>query len=115
MMYNFRSLINLYKSNDLYLLQETEGYYDKFNNWIPGKFEEIQIFGAVTNLGTDELNFDEGGTYNKDDRKLYSYVALTKGTKIKHKGKIYTILDDMDYTEHDEGLHIYYMKRGDRD
>lgn len=114
-MYNFHKLINIYKSNSLYLISKGEGYYDSMNNWIDGEEEYIPMFGVVTNLATDDLQYDEGGTYNQDDRKLYCYEELGKGTQIQHQNKVYTILHDMDYTEHDKGLHIYYMKRGDRD
>ena len=115
MMYNFRNLINMYSSPSLYIMVKSEGYRDEYGRWTESTEELVKIVGAVTPLSADDLVYGDGGTYNADDRKLYCYENLEKGTQILHKGNIYTIQNDLDYSEHDKDLHIFYMRRGDRE
>ena len=112
-MFNFKRLIKKYSKEPVYILRETEGYYDweQGGIWVPGGEEEIEIEGAVVPLSNEDLQFDEGGTYNFEDRKLYCYEDIDKGEKIKHKEKIYTVMEKKDYSDFDEGLSIYFLKR----
>ncbi|MGJ0848185.1 hypothetical protein ACR77J_15955 [Tissierella praeacuta] len=115
-MYNFKRLISKYSKAPAFILKETEGYRDPNNGgvWVPGKVEEVLIEdGAVAPLSNEDLQFDEGGTYNVEDRKLYCYEDISTGTKIKHKEKIYTVLEKKDYSDFDNELYIYFIKRGD--
>ena len=55
---------------------------------------------------------------SEDNKKLYCYLGINKGAKIKNTmvdGKVstYTILQENDYTDYDSGLRIYYLKRID--
>jgi len=110
-------LIKKYRKHPVYILRETEGYHDysKGGIWVPGVIEEVEIEGAVVPLTNEDLKFDEGGTYNFEDRKLYSYNEISNGEKIKHKDKTYTVLERKDYSDFDKGLYIYFMKRGEVD
>ena len=63
----------------------------------------------------EDLNFDEGGTYTSEDRKLYCYKGMKKGTKVKHKNKTYTVMESKDYSDFDIGLFVYVLKRGGND
>ena len=112
-MFNFKRLINKYSKEPVYLLRETEGYHDysKGGIWVPEEIEEIEIEGAVVPLTNEDLRFDEGGTYSFEDRKLYCYKEISKGEKIKHKEKIYTVIEKKDYSDFAEGLSIYFLKR----
>jgi len=115
--FNFKRLIQKYSKYPVYILRETEGDNDwkQGGIWVPGKIEEIEIEGAVVPLSNEDLKFDEGGTYNFEDRKLYCYKEISKGEKIKHKDKIYMVLERKDYTDFDDGLFIYILKRGEAD
>ncbi|WP_333638208.1 hypothetical protein [Tissierella praeacuta] len=115
-MHNFKRLVSKYSKVPAFIIKETEGYRDPNQGgiWVPGKIEEILIEnGAVVPLSNEDLKFDEGGTYGVEDRKLYCYQDIDKGIKVKHKEKIYTVLEKKDYTDFDEELRIYYIKRGD--
>lgn len=116
-MFNFKRLIKKYSKHPVYLLREGEGHHDYGQGglWVPGETEEVEIEGAVVPLSNEDLKFDEGGTYNQEDRKLYCYQEISKGEKIKHKDKIYTVLERKDYTDFDDGLYIYFIKRGETD
>ena len=107
-------MVKKYSKEPVYILRETEGYHDysKGGIWVPGVIEEVEIEGAVVPLTNEDLRFDEGGTYNFEDRKLYCYEEMDKGEKVKHKDKVYTVLERKDYSDFDEGLFIYFIKRG---
>ena len=81
--------------------------------WVPGGIEELEIEdAAVVPLSNQDLKFDEGGTYSYEDRKLYCYIDIEKGQKVKHKEKTYTVLEKKDYADFDSDLMIYVIKRG---
>lgn len=116
-LFSFKRLIKKYSKSPPYQLKETEGYNDMDQGgiWVPGITEEIEIEdAAVIPLSNEDLNFGEGGTYSTEDRKLYCYVDMEKGTKIKHKDIEYTILGRKDYEDFDDGLFIYILGRGGR-
>ena len=116
--YNFKRLIQRYATSPVYALVEGQGHRDPYKGgkWVPGEIVETEIEGAaVVPLSNDDLRFDEGGTYNAKDRKLYCHEDVALGTKIKHRDNTYTVLEKRDYSEHAGGLYIYFMKRGDRD
>lgn len=115
--YNFKRLIQKYAKSPVYILKEKRGHRNPYDGgvWVPGKIKEIAIEGAVVPLSNEDLKYDEGGTYNTEDRKLYCYKDVALGTKIKHNDNIYTVLERRDYAEHAEGLYIYFIKRGDGD
>lgn len=115
-MYNFKRLINKYSKLPVYRLIETDGYYDIDNGniWVDGDIAELVFDGAIVPLSNEELNFGEGGTYTTEDRKLYCYEDLEKGSKILHKEKDYTVMNEKDYEDFDKELRIYILKRGGR-
>ena len=113
-MFNFKDLITKYSTSPIYLLNKAEGFYDYGQGgiFIDGKITEVGIMGAIVPLSNEDLRFDEGGTYDFEDKKIYCYLEIAKGEKIKHKGKIYTVLEKRDYSDFDVGLFIYFLKRG---
>lgn len=115
--YNFKRLIKKYSKFPVFLLRESHGFSDPLNGgvWVPGTITEWRFEGAVVPLTNEDLRFDEGGTYNYEDRKLYCYIDIAKGEKVKHKEKIYTILERRDYEDFDSELKIYFMKRSGTD
>lgn len=114
-MYSFKRLIKKYSKVPAFVIEEKDGYtdYEQGGIYVPGTIEKVLIEnGAIVPLSTQDLEYGEGGTYTKEDRKLYCYVNLVKGTKIEHKGLNYTIQGNLDYGDFDIGLCIYIIKRG---
>lgn len=121
--HNFKRLIKKYTTGTTIAVKETEGYYDMENGgvWVDGEKESIVLDPvAIVPLSKDDLKFDGGGTYSDDNRKLYCYEKLEKGTIIintqyNNVTKTYKILSDKDYSDFDTGLYIYILERGGRD
>lgn len=122
-LYNFKNLIKKYSKGIVVAIIKTEGYYDMENSgkWQEGATVELRLLpAAIVPMNKDDLKFDEGGHYSYDNRKLYCYQPLEKGTIIKNlqsKGieKTYKVLAEKDYSDYDDNLHIYILERGDRD
>lgn len=117
-MFNFERLIKKYAKFPVYKIEETDGYRDptQGGEWVDGEIiEKLIEKAAIVPLTKDELNYGEGGTYATEDKKLYCYDKIEKGSKIKHKDKFYTIQEDSDYEDFDLDLNIYFIKRGGRD
>lgn len=122
-LYNFKRLISKYSKGIVIALIESNGYYDMEDSgkWHEGAKKELRLVpAAIVPLSKDDLKFDEGGHYSNDNRKLYCYQALEKGTVIKNiqsKGivKNYKILAEKDYSDYDDNLYIYILERGERD
>lgn len=116
MSFNFRRLITKFAITPVYYAQEEEGHYDYDNGgvWVPGVSTWAQIENAAAVPISDrDLRYDSGGTYTTEDYKLYAYSALADGLKIKFKGRSFTLKQTRDYSEYDDGLHVYMLKRGD--
>lgn len=119
--FNFSRLVKKYSKHPAYLLRESGGYYDQNNGGIykPGEVAEVQLETvAILPLSSQDLSqnlqFDEGGTYSIEDRKMYCYEKIEKGEKVKHKDDEYTVMSRKDYSDYDDGLFIYFLKRVDR-
>ncbi len=115
-MFNFKRLVKKYSKNPVYLIRELDGYYDYENGgkWIDGKQEKIKIeVGALVPLSNEDFKYDENGSYNYEDRKLYCYDEIKKGEKIECKELIYTVHEKKPYSDFDIGLNIYFVKRVD--
>lgn len=119
--FNFKNLISKYSKGAVTVINGIDGYYDMSNGgvWVDAKDEEIDVVpAAIVPLSKDDLRFLEGGVMSEDNKKLYCYLGINKGAKIKNTmvdGKVstYTILQENDYTDYDSGLRIYYLKRID--
>lgn len=123
--FHFKSLVDSFSTGKVKVIEETEGHYDQSQGgkWVPGEtIETIITPAAIVPLNKDDLVFDEAGTYNSDDRKIYCYKKLSKGTVVEHTNsnglkKEYKVLSDGDYSDFDtleDGLFIYVIRRGDR-
>lgn len=110
--HNFKRLIKKYQGKPVIVIEDKEGYYNDIGDWIEGEKEYVEIEGACVPLDKETLIHGEGGTYNEEDRKFYSYVNLSKGTDVLYNDKIYTIVSRKDYEDYDEGLFIYVLKKG---
>ena len=117
--YNFKDTIKRHSHGKVVAIIEKEGYYDMENGgkYVEGVAEEIELsLAAILPLSSNELRFDTSGTYNQDSRKLYAYKAIPKSSRIVNIKEDesrceYTILANQDYSEHDPGLYVYYLKR----
>lgn len=122
-MFDFKNLVANYSKGTTTALIKSEGYYnqEKGGIYVPG--EEINLIltpAAIVPMNKDDLKFDEGGHYSYDNRKLYCYQPLEKGTIIENlqingTHKFYKILAEKDYSDYDLGLHIYILERTNRD
>ncbi|CDZ74865.1 hypothetical protein ING2D1G_0706 [Peptoniphilus sp. ING2-D1G] len=123
MMFDFKDLVESFSTGVIEVILKTEGYYDMNNGgeWVDGALKKIRFEkGAIVPLSNDDLKFDAGGTYNHDNRKLYCYEKLEKGTIVTNTQengviKTYKVLAEKDYSDFDLGLYIYILERGDRD
>lgn len=123
MMFDFKDLVESFSTGVIEVILKTEGYYDMNNGgeWVDGASKKISLEkGAIVPLSNDDLKFDAGGTYNHDNRKLYCYEKLEKGTIVTNTQengviKTYKVLAEKDYSDFDLGLYIYILERGDRD
>lgn len=114
MIFNFRQLISRHKSEEVSTIIETDGYYDYANGgkYIEGKTVRVPLaIAAVIPIPKDEIKRSDGGYYSADAKKLYTYTGLDKGCKVDHRGNLYKITGEQDYSEHDKDLHIYYLER----
>ena len=112
-MFNFKRLIKKYSKAPITIKKYEEGYHDYENGgvWVKGEPIIIGIEGAVVPLSNSDFNYDEGGTYSSEDRKIYTYTEIALGSKVTHKETEYTIQEGKDYTDFDNGLNLYFMKR----
>lgn len=113
--FNFKALIKKFGKINPIAIIKTGGYYDYKNGgqYVQGEITKVEFTGAVTPLSKNELRFEENGTFTSEDRKLYCYEDFSTGQKIEHKGNTYTIKSKKDYSDFDDNLHIYFMKKGD--
>lgn len=120
-LFDFKDLVKKYKTGIVAAQVREPDYYDEANGLpIKGKARLIQLenFAIVPLSNTDFAN-DDGGFYSRDDRKLYTYVYLPKGTVLMNRQKngsrkFYKVMEVRDYSDFDEGLFIYHLKRSDR-
>lgn len=122
-MFNFKGLVNKYSKGMVFASIEEEGHYDVDDGgkYVDGSIVTIKLDpAAIVPLNKDDLKFDEGGSYSDDNRKLYCYLRLVKGTEITNvmndkSIRRYKILAEEDYSDYDKDLHIYILERVDRD
>lgn len=119
---NFKQLVRRYQTGKVQVVEKTDGYHDMNNGgeWVEGdsSTHDLTLF-AIVPLSDEDLKFDEGGNYDDQSRKLYCYKSLVKGTKVVNTmtdGTVseYKIMQSRNYSDHDKGLQIYYMRRVDR-
>lgn len=109
---NFKNFIKHYSQTVNHI--KVLGFHNPDNG---GKYERVteknEIKGAVMPLTREELNYDEGGTWNSEDRKLFTYNTLKKGDKIEYREEEYTIQQRLDFSDYDKGLNVYFIRRSD--
>lgn len=106
---DFRSFLRPYMIT-VYLVSESDGEYVG-GIWVPGKDKEIPFKAAITNFTDDVLQFGDGGTYNTDDEKVFTYKKLERGNKVKVRDLDYTVMEERDYSFYGRGLRMYVIRR----
>lgn len=119
-MFNFKNLIEKYAdmNGPITVIKETEGYYDpnQGGKYVPGEIIETEVKAAIMPLSLnemhDQLQYNEGGAYTREDRKIYTFTELEIGQKIRHKDIEYLISEGIDYSDYEHnGLRVYYARR----
>lgn len=121
--HDFKRLVKKYTAGTTLAIVEEPGHYDMDNGgaWVPGAQKLLILnLAAIVPMNQDDLKFDQGGTYSHDNRKLYCYEKLAKGTviincQVNESIREYKVLAEKDYSDYDEGLFIYILERGSRD
>nr|DAL26899.1 MAG TPA_asm: hypothetical protein [Caudoviricetes sp.] len=120
-MFDFKQLIAKYTKGVTYLMDKGEGYYDPYQagKYIEAEPKLVKLSpAAIVPLSDDDLKFVEGGVVSSDDRKLYCYKRIKKGSYIVNvmadrTKSTYRIMGERDYSDFDVGLHIYMLERTD--
>lgn len=122
--YNFSRLIRSYSHGAVKVT--LEGYFDEQGEYLPeGDSYELETGTfAVTALSFNDLQFSPGGMYTDEDRKLHCYKRIPNGSSVEHtdgSGETtkYKVMSERPYHDFDksqgEGLHIYILRRSDKD
>jgi hypothetical protein len=115
---DFRNLVEKY-SVPVTVHQETGGHYDydQGGAWTV-ETEPREVRAAVFHLSSKDietaLQLGGGGSYERDDIKIYLHEPITVGAKVTYKGSRYTVAVALDYADHGHGLHIYIAKKAGR-
>lgn len=88
-----------------------EGQY-KGGRWDSEAETEEETLAVVVPLSNDDLQYDENGTYTKQDIKVYIRYPIASNAEITYKGKKYKVQEQGDYSEY-SNVYIYFAKRLD--
>lgn len=110
-MFDFSRLIDKYAA-PFTVIDDVEGYYDQDNGgvWVSEVAREIPVIGAVLPLTSEELKYDQNGTYTTADKKIFIYLKLKRGQRVIFDGKEYTVQEEKNYSPQ-AGVYIYYARR----
>ncbi|MFT9493416.1 hypothetical protein [Anaerosolibacter sp.] len=111
-MFDFRDMLRPYEKT-VYRIDKTEGHYDYGNGgkWVEGEPEKTPVQAFVKPVSTKDLQYDQGGTYTREDFKMYSHTAFIDGQEVEFEGNLYTVHGEKDHSRYANGLRIYMMKR----
>lgn len=95
-------------------LPKGEGYrdYSDGGKWKQSPGSPVTMQGIIAPMSFEELQLETGGTYTRDDRKIYVRLPaeLAIDDRIQHKGNEYRVLERKDYSEHAD-FNVYIAKR----
>ncbi len=110
-MFDFGGMLKKYEQPATTTVK-TEGYFDdETGKWVPGELEIIETSAAILPLTDEEMMQGEGGSYTRDDRKMYYHGELPHGQEVKVGDKVYTVDAIKDYSYHALGLRVYILVR----
>ena len=111
-MMNFKSFLKP-KMQTMELRQLTDGKYVG-GIWQPGTETWVPFRAAIHPLSDDVLVYGEAGTYTQDDHRLWAYLKLEKGNKVRtggESGEVYTVQSEKDFDFYSRGLRVYVVRR----
>lgn len=115
MPFDFRNLVAKY-AKPIIVEEETEGFYDHNDGgkWKP-QTKSWETKAAIFNLSTQDIRgyairHGEGGTFTREDVRIYIHEDLTIGAKVTYKGNVYTVASAIDHSDHAHGLRIYIAR-----
>ncbi len=75
--------------------------------------QSVSARAVILPLTNDDIQYGEGGTYTRHDRKIYIHRELEHGQKIidERDSKHYTVQQEKDYSLVASGLRIYFIVR----
>jgi hypothetical protein len=113
--FDFRSLVKKYAA-PVTVEEETGGYHDQENGgkWKPTT-KTFETKAAVFNLSSRDvrgyaIQYGEGGSFTREDIKIYIHQELTIGAKITCKKGTFTVSAQVDFSDQAHGLCIYVAK-----
>jgi len=116
MPFDFRNLVAKY-SKPIMIEEETEGFYDHDDGgkW-KAKTKSWETTAAIFNLSTQDIRgyaiqYGEGGTFTREDVRIYIHENLTIGAKVTYKGHVYTVASAIDHGDHAHGLRLYIARK----
>ena len=116
MAFDFRNLVGKY-SKPIVVEEETGGEhdYDNGGKWKP-TIKTWETTAAIFNLSSRDvrgyaIQYGEGGSFTREDIKIYIHAPLVIGAKVTYKNDIFTVSTEVDHSDHAHGLRIYIARR----
>lgn len=89
--------------------------YSKGGQWVEGMpSDPVQMTGIIVPITNDDLRFDAGGTYTKQDKKIYVMKPdfLVTNDEILFRDKKYRVMEEKIYEDY-ANFNIYIVRRMD--
>jgi len=99
----------------IYKIDKTGGHFDYSQGgiWIEDSEPKVPFEGRIMPLNQDDLKYDSGGTYTRQDRKLYTHDSLTQGQEIEDINEVrYTVDSELPYDDLSTFKRYYIKKVG---
>lgn len=90
--------------------QSGGGWNMETGKYDPPTEETVDVEAIVVPLTEDDLQYDDGGTYTSQDKKVYYQGTLGNGQAVVHKGDQYEIQAYKDYSHYTD-FNVYIMRR----
>lgn len=90
--------------------------YTKGGQWVEGApAVPVEMTGIVLPLSNEDLRFDDGGTYQRGDQKIYvrNPQTLSRNDFVIVRGIKYRVMDKKEYHPAYADFNIYIIRRAD--
>ncbi len=109
-LYHFERLIKKY-AIDFQVVTLKDGHYEA-GDWIEGEMKSCDWrSGAIIPLPEEKI-FGSGGTYKKEDKRLFVLEEIPFHAYVLINNKKYQVLEDIDFSYY-AGFYSYILKRVD--
>jgi len=116
MAFDFRNLVSKY-SKSITVEEETGGYFDHEDGgkWKPAT-KTWETMASVFNLSAQDIRgyaiqYGEGGSFTREDIRIYIHEDLTIGARVTYKSNTYTVSSAIDHSDHAYGLRLYIARK----